>query len=128
MKYMHNVLFIVCAFALASMSYAENRAVSIALYADQGSTQIATLSPATEFTVIDTVGSFILVKLVGYIPLKTEAASASPTSTVTRQSSVTSTPPRQENSNYSGRCQAITKKGTQCKRNAQAGRTRCWQH
>ena len=26
------------------------------------------------------------------------------------------------------RCQAITKKGTQCKRNAQAGSSYCWQH
>lgn len=27
-----------------------------------------------------------------------------------------------------GRCQAITKKGTQCSRNAQPGRAYCWQH
>ena len=27
-----------------------------------------------------------------------------------------------------GRCQATTKKGTQCSRNAQAGRSYCWQH
>jgi hypothetical protein len=29
---------------------------------------------------------------------------------------------------YSQRCQAVTKKGTQCKRNAQAGSIYCWQH
>jgi hypothetical protein len=29
---------------------------------------------------------------------------------------------------YYGRCQAITKKGTQCKRNAQPGSKYCWQH
>ncbi len=28
----------------------------------------------------------------------------------------------------SGRCQATTKKGTQCKRNAKAGSSYCWQH
>lgn len=28
----------------------------------------------------------------------------------------------------SGRCQAITKKGAQCKRNAKAGSSYCWQH
>lgn len=28
----------------------------------------------------------------------------------------------------SGRCQATTKKGTQCKRNARAGSKYCWQH
>ena len=31
-------------------------------------------------------------------------------------------------STSSGRCQAITQKGTQCKRTAQAGRRFCWQH
>ena len=29
---------------------------------------------------------------------------------------------------YSGRCQAITKKGTQCKRNAEPNSIYCWQH
>jgi hypothetical protein len=29
---------------------------------------------------------------------------------------------------YSGRCQATTKKGTQCKRSASAGSNYCWQH
>ena len=31
-------------------------------------------------------------------------------------------------STYSGRCQATTQKGTQCKRNAQVGSRYCWQH
>lgn len=31
-------------------------------------------------------------------------------------------------SSYSGRCQAITKKGTQCKRSASSGSSYCWQH
>jgi len=30
--------------------------------------------------------------------------------------------------NYSGRCNAITQKGTQCKRNASSGTKYCWQH
>lgn len=29
---------------------------------------------------------------------------------------------------YAQQCQATTKKGTQCKRNAQAGSVYCWQH
>jgi len=29
---------------------------------------------------------------------------------------------------YSGQCQATTKKGTQCKRQASAGSVYCWQH
>lgn len=31
-------------------------------------------------------------------------------------------------SDYNGRCQAITKKGTQCKRTAKPGSKYCWQH
>ena len=37
-------------------------------------------------------------------------------------------PSRPSPSSSSGRCQAITKKGTQCSRNAQPGRSYCWQH
>jgi TolA-binding protein len=33
-----------------------------------------------------------------------------------------------DNSQESGQCQAITKKGTQCSRKAQAGSKFCWQH
>lgn len=29
---------------------------------------------------------------------------------------------------YSGRCQAVTKKGTQCSRSASSGSQYCWQH
>jgi hypothetical protein len=29
---------------------------------------------------------------------------------------------------YTGRCQAKTQKGIQCKRNAEPGRIYCWQH
>jgi hypothetical protein len=31
-------------------------------------------------------------------------------------------------SNYLGRCNAITKAGTQCKRNSSSGSNYCWQH
>lgn len=41
---------------------------------------------------------------------------------------VTTKDPPKADSESSGRCQATTKKGTQCKRNAQAGSKYCWQH
>lgn len=58
------------------------------------------------------------------------------TSSSTKRSSTKSTTPVKSNSStvsrttstYSRRCQATTKKGTQCKRNAQSGRNYCWQH
>jgi len=37
-------------------------------------------------------------------------------------------PSLKQQETYSGRCQATTKKGTQCKRKAQAGSRYCWQH
>lgn len=60
----------------------------------------------------------------------------SPTNNSTRSSSTKgATSPKSNSSTvsrststYSGRCQATTKKGTQCKRNAQPGRKYCWQH
>lgn len=51
--------------------------------------------------------------------------SSSTKSTSTRSHSSTVS---KSTSTYSGRCQATTKKGTQCKRMAQAGRKYCWQH
>jgi uncharacterized coiled-coil protein SlyX len=47
--------------------------------------------------------------------------------TATSTSTVKSTT-SQSNSISTGRCQAITKKGTQCKRSAQPGSRYCWQH
>lgn len=35
---------------------------------------------------------------------------------------------KKQKSGSSGQCQAITKKGTQCKRNAMPGSKYCWQH
>lgn len=36
--------------------------------------------------------------------------------------------PKSTRQSYTGRCQATTKKGTQCKRTAQSGSIYCWQH
>jgi micrococcal nuclease len=41
---------------------------------------------------------------------------------------ITQPKPQRTPSGGSGRCQAITKKGTQCKRSARAGSSYCWQH
>ena len=51
-------------------------------------------------------------------------ASRPPASAVERPSAPAATEPAPR----STRCQAITKKGTQCSRNAQAGSSYCWQH
>ena len=53
----------------------------------------------------------------------TKSSSTKNTSTRSHSSTVS-----KSTSTYSGRCQATTKKGTQCKRMAQAGRNYCWQH
>lgn len=48
-----------------------------------------------------------------------------PLATSGKQIQARSTSPE---SSSPGRCQAITKKGTQCSRNAQPGSAYCWQH
>ena len=40
----------------------------------------------------------------------------------------TASPPPVKRALASGRCQATTKKGTQCSRNAKSGSSYCWQH
>ena len=46
----------------------------------------------------------------------------------TTPAAVAAPPARPSPPASSGRCQAITKRGTQCSRNAQSGRSYCWQH
>lgn len=46
----------------------------------------------------------------------------------TNNSSSNSFSTTSQKSNYSRRCLATTKKGTQCKRSAESGRSYCWQH
>jgi micrococcal nuclease len=49
-------------------------------------------------------------------------------STPSTAPSAVGAPSRPSPTASSGRCQAVTKKGTQCSRNAQPGRNYCWQH
>ena len=51
---------------------------------------------------------------------------AAPTTKAVAEAGAASTPPARAVT--SGRCQATTKKGTQCSRNAKAGSSYCWQH
>lgn len=51
-----------------------------------------------------------------------------PTSESATESIRSVTPSTKKSEGYSGRCQATTKKGTQCKRNAKPGSSYCWQH
>lgn len=65
---------------IVSSAMAESRPTATEFYASPGTDAIATLPANTEFAVVDTVGNFVLVKLIGYIPLTAVAASVTPTS------------------------------------------------
>jgi len=56
-------------------------------------------------------------------PVLATAAAAAPTTTAAAM-----TAPKAQASTVPGRCQAITKKGTQCTRRAMPGSIYCWQH
>jgi methylphosphotriester-DNA--protein-cysteine methyltransferase len=79
-------------------------------------------------------GSVNEAQAAGYVGCKvcrppSVDASAGKTSEGTRESGDTSAgASKSRKSDSSGRCQATTKKGTQCKRNAKAGTDYCWQH
>jgi hypothetical protein len=57
------------------------------------------------------------------VPTTLPAVEATPISSV-----AAAAPPTKSAPVASGRCQATTKKGTQCSRNAQPSRNYCWQH
>jgi hypothetical protein len=63
-----------------------------------------------------------LQRLTCYDALASGSAGGTTTATASER---TSAPARAE---VGGRCQATTKKGTQCKRSAKAGSNYCWQH
>lgn len=67
----------------------------------------------------------------GYVPCKVckpGGAARSATKTETGTVETKDLAPSTEQDVSSGRCQATTKKGTQCKRSASAGSDYCWQH
>ena len=70
------------------------------------------------------------VKVVNTPPISTpnKPTKATPVKSTTTQSTTKRTYSNSSSSTYNGRCQATTKKGSQCKRMAQSGRNYCWQH
>ncbi|WP_308573167.1 hypothetical protein [uncultured Sanguibacteroides sp.] len=62
--------------------------------------------------------------IIKQIPIRSVTKTTSPSTPKSQSKKVSTT----SESVYSGRCQATTKKGTQCKRNAQTGSRYCWQH
>ncbi len=68
------------------------------------------------------------VEDAGYIPCKICNPSTLKESTESINKTTTNNQTIKSETNSSGRCLAITKKGTQCKRNAQEGSDYCWQH
>jgi hypothetical protein len=72
-----------------------------------------------------------LQRLVCYDKLAAAAKvqATSPTADQSASSGLSPAPsPKPRTEATSVRCQAITKKGTQCKRNAKPGSNYCWQH
>jgi|GEM_PF-498272 len=74
-------------------------------------------------------GCRYLAKSAIAISLKdAQARGYGPCSVCIGSSSYSSPSPGKSNYSSTGRCQAITKKGSQCKRNARPGSRYCWQH
>ena len=69
----------------------------------------------------------IEIPVITSIQTSTSSTKSTSTKSATSAKSNSSTVSK-STSTYSGRCQATTKKGTQCKRMAQDGRKYCWQH
>ncbi len=62
--------------------------------------------------------------IIKQLPIRSVTKTTSPSTPKSQSKKVNTT----SESVYRGRCQATTKKGTQCKRNAQTGSRYCWQH
>lgn len=90
---------------------------------------IGTIDPGTTAVALDTIGEFVKIQVTCWVRIPTNL------SLVEEKKSAVSAAPATPKKSYSPerssgtiRCQATTKKGTQCKRNAKPGSDYCWQH
>jgi hypothetical protein len=78
---------------------------------------------AARLTIEDTVAGWAKIRMEGWVPLGSIAHRFA--SDTIAPSSVTKSPGKIEGRHQ---CEAITKKGTRCKRMAESGSRYCWQH
>jgi hypothetical protein len=78
---------------------------------------------AARITVEDTIAGWAKIRMEGWVPLRSVANRF--VADTTAPSSVTKSPGKTAGRHQ---CEAITKKGTRCKRMAEPGSRFCWQH
>lgn len=74
-------------------------------------------------TVLDTIAGWARIRIEGWVPVAVVADRLSAQTPAVAPASAGG-----ESKTASRQCAAITKKGTRCKRNAEAGSIYCWQH
>jgi hypothetical protein len=80
-------------------------------------------TPAARIAVLDTIAGWAHITVEGWVPAAAVAdrmKAAAP--------AIAPAPATGEGKSASRQCAAITKKGTRCKRKAEAGSIYCWQH
>lgn len=81
---------------------------------------------AARLTVLDTVAGWAKIQIEGWVPIRAvlgHMPDASPPDQLQSKSKAVTKPTA-----ASHQCEALTTKGTRCKRNAVSGSRYCWQH
>jgi hypothetical protein len=120
------VLYVLCLCGLAAAQTAgpdSLRAPADTIYVIPAGPVAGTFTSAARVTVEDTIAGWAKIRMEGWVPFSSVAnrfaVSSADSSAVIKSSGKTAA---------RHQCEAITKKGTRCKRMAEPGSRFCWQH
>ena len=122
-------LFIAAAaFAEDSLTVAPPR-VADTMFVIPAGPVAGTFTPSSRLVVADTIAGWAHIQVEGWVPVGAVmdrlTAQESP---LAKQSTVSKLFSKKKSTAPAEQCQAITRKGTRCSRNAQPGTHYCWQH
>jgi len=126
---MRTALWLLCLLCLRGLATAQTavpdslRPVADTIYVIPAGPVAGTFTSAARLTIEDTIAGWAKIRIVGWVPLGSVANRFTADSSA--PSSVTKSSGRTEGRHQ---CEAMTKKGTRCKRMAAPGSRYCWQH
>jgi len=121
-------LFIVWAFgsALAQNSPDSTRVPADTVYVIPAGPVAGSFTGAARLTVLDTVAGWAKIQVEGWVPVRTVLGRMKDSPAASQVEGTGKSAGKAAVS--SGQCEALTTKGTRCKRKAVPGSRYCWQH
>ena len=120
-----SIIFLACGLGLAQSPPDSLPVRSDTVFVIPAGPVAGSFTDAARMTVVDTVAGWAKIQLEGWVPVGKVLGRINEPLPATRYDGK---PNRNQPTASSGECQALTKKGTRCKRKAMPGSLYCWQH